>query len=316
MYDRIIYLFLKLRLIFFANIILKKYKVGNNSFFIGKRKEEYNKILIYLDNKYLAHMGDQIFFEPLLQILKKKNIKVDIAVTTGIKEYFKRLNYNIVDNPILKDYELIISRSDFYYELKNYQNVFLIKTTGLDDKVCNVISREVVNFLGLKEDYKKYRISKLENNIGINNELIKKIQNDEKNYYVIYSNYIDSGSMFSNKKNFIKLEKFCKKYNQEKNYKIIHVGTKKDKEKDNKKYDYVDIDLRGKTTVNELCQLISQNNVVGYIGMDNFVMHLFYIYMKNVNVCIRVKGSKERYQDIIKYVNPPFEVDGIRLNYI
>lgn len=316
MKDKIIYFLLKLKLVVVGNLILKKYKWGKNSFYLGKEKEKYNEILIYLDNRYLAHMGDQIFFEPLLQILKKKNIKVDIAVTDGIKEYFKRLNYNIVNNPILKDYELIISRSDFYYELKNYKNVFLVKTTGLDDKVCNVISREVINFLGLKEEYKKYKISQLESNVEINNKLIRKVFNDEKNYYVIYSNYIDSGSMFSNKKKLLKLERFCKEYNQKYNYKIIHVGTRKDKVRDKKQYDYIDVDLRGETTVTELIQLISQKNIVAYIGMDNFIMHLCFIYNKELNICIREKGSKKRYNEIKKYVNPPFEIEKVKLNNI
>lgn len=316
MRDKIIYFLLKLKIAIFGNLILQKYKWGKNSFYLGEKKEKYNRILIYLNNKYLAHMGDQIFFEPLLQILKKKNIKIDIAVTDGIKEYFKTLNYNVINDPILNDYELIISRSDFYYELKNYQNIFLIKTTGLDDKVCNVISREVVNFLNIEENYRKYKISKYENKGARVSNLIKKLIEDSETKYIIYSNYIDSGSMFSNKKNFIKLEEFCKEYSRQKKYKIIHVGTKKDKENDIKIYDYIDIDLRGKTTVEDLCYLISQENIIMYIGMDNFIMHLCFIYNKELHVCIRTKGSQKRYYEIKKYVNPPFEIKKLKINNI
>lgn len=219
MYEKLIYLFLKLRIILLANIILKKYKVGNNSFFIGEKKKIYSKILIYLDNNYLAHMGDQIFFEPLMQILKKHNVNFYICVTSGAKRYFSALNYKVVDKPIWEEYDLIVSRSDFYYELKEYESLLLVKTVSLDDKICNVISREVIKFLNIEENYRKYKISKYENKDARVSNLIKKLIEDSETKYIIYSNYIDSGSMFSNKKNFIKLEEFCKEYSRQKNIK-------------------------------------------------------------------------------------------------
>lgn len=316
MYEKLIYLFLKLRLILFASFILKKYKIGKNSFFIGKKKKKYNTILIYLNNRYLAHMGDQIFFEPLMQILKEKEINFEICITEPLSDYFKSLNYRVVQKPNWNSYDLIISRSDFYYELRNKENIFLIKTLNLEERICKTISKEAVNFLGLDIKNIDKSISRIKIPNIIENEYIKNIMNDKVNEYIIFSNYIDSGSMFSNRKNFKRLEEFCKKYKKNKKIKILHIGTKKDKINDHKVYECVDIDLRGKTTVTELMWLISNSNIKTYIGMDNFVMHIFYIYFKNVNVCIRAKGSKYRKIQILNYVNPPFEARNIDTNYI
>lgn len=316
MYEKFIYLFLKLRLILFANFTLKKYKVGKNSFFIGKKQKKYKTVLIYLDNRYLAHMGDQIFFEPLMQILKEKEINFEICITEPLKEYFKSLNYKVIQKPNWNNYDLVISRSDFYYELRDKKNIFLIKTLNLEERICKTISKEVINFLKLDVKNVDKSISKIKITNIIKNEYIKEIINDKDNEYIIFSNYIDSGSMFSNKKKLERLENFCREYQKIKKIKVLHVGTKKDKINDPKTYDYVDIDLRGKTTVAELMWLISNNNVKTYIGMDNFVMHIFYIYFKDVNVCIRSKGSKARKEQILNYINPPFEMKKMEINYI
>ncbi|MDY2801780.1 MAG: hypothetical protein SOV59_11025 [Fusobacterium mortiferum] len=316
MYEKLIYLFLKLRLILFANFRLKKYKIGRNSFFLGEKKEKYNTILIYLNNRYLAHMGDQIFFEPLMQILKEKEIDFEICITEPLKDYFKSLNYRVIQKPNWNNYDLIISRSDFYYELRNKKNIFLIKTLNLEERICKTVCKEVINFLKLDIKNIDKSISKIKIANIIKNKYIIDIINDKDNEYIVFSNYIDSGSMFSNKKNFERLEEFCKKYKKNKKVKVLHIGTKKDKINDSKIYEYVDIDLRGKTTITELMWLISNNNIKTYIGMDNFVMHIFYIYFKGVNVCIRSKGSKARKEQILNYINPPFEMKKMDINYI
>lgn len=300
---KIVYFLLKLQSYFFEKYKLNKYKISDNGYFIKNNEKKIDKILIYLDNKYLAHIGDQIFFEPLMQILKKNNLNVNISVTKPLESYFLNLGYQVDRVPNFERYDLIISRSDFFYELHKKGNIFLIKTTCLKERVCNVILNETINFLKIEQS-NEIEISKYMN-INSKNNYINKIKNDIKSKYVIFSNYIDSGSMFSNKKNNKKLEDFIKKYSKKSNIKIIHVGTENDMLNDNKKYDFVNIDLRGKTDIEDLFFLISLKNVEEYIGMDNFIMHLFFIYNKKTNICIRTKGSKKRKENIIKYVNPP-----------
>lgn len=305
---RLIYFVLKLRIHFLGKHKLKKYKISDNSYFLKKtNNNEINRMLIYLNNDFLAHMGDQIFFEPLMQFLKKNKINFDICVTKNMRGYFNSLEYINVEEPIFKNYDLIISRSDFYYDLKGKGNIFLIQTTNLKEKICNTIINEVSKFLK-KELVNNLKISKYKN-IENDNIYLDKIKNDINNKYIIFSNYIDSGSMFYNGKNKKRLEEFCKKYCSENRLKVIHVGTKKDKERDKKSYSFVDIDLRGKTNIKNIYYLVSLENIVEYVGMDNFIMHLFFIYNKPTNICIRNKGCKKRREDIIKFVNPPFATE-------
>lgn len=312
--DRLMYTFLKLCNLIVGRVKLSKYRVSSNLFFIKNKDMNSNKILLYLNNSYFAHMGDILFFEPLLKFLNTNKINIDICVPTVMNNYFYKLGYSVKEDVVFEEYEYIISRSDFYYVLKNKGNLLLVQTTNLYDKLCYVIINEIAKFFDLPYVEKKAKISKFTNFNEINNIFIVGIEKDE-NKYIIYSNYIDSGAIFFNSRKFKLLRLKCLEL-KKKGYKIIHVGTHKDKQNDKKKYSFIDIDLRGKTTVEELFYLVNLDNVHEYVGMDNFVMHLFFIYNKKVNVCIRTKGSKNRRKEIEKFVNPPFYVNELKLKYL
>lgn len=291
---------------------LKKYKITNNLYFKGRLdNKKIKKVLIYLNDSYYAHLGDQLFFEPLLKTLKN-SYDVVISPTRPMEEYFKNLNYNVKREIDFKNYDLIITRTDFYPLLKNIENTIFLKTRDLNKKICKLFIDEVLNFLNCKIDCvnikNKPSILKEEEN----NKLIL----EEGFKYIIFSNYIDSGSIFTFNKSYKELEKFCKKRANQLGYKVIHVGSKKDKENDRNIYPFVDLDLRGETSVLDLFKIINKKNIVEYIGFDGFIMHLFFIYEKKVFVKVRNKLTKKRMEDIIKYVNPPFENDNQDITYI
>lgn len=112
------------------------------------------------------------------------------------------------------------------------------------------------------------------------------------------------------------MEDFCLSKSKELNFKIIHIGSLKDKEMDSKKYHFVTLDLRGKTTVTDLFNLVGRENVKAYIGFDGFIMHLFFINFKKTYVKIRGKINKKSKEEILKYVNPPFKNKKIEIEYI
>ncbi|HEX8462170.1 MAG TPA: hypothetical protein VF623_12100, partial [Segetibacter sp.] len=130
--------------------------------------------------------------------------------------------------------------------------------------------------------------------------------------YIVYNNYLISGSFRVNDDKFERLEEFLKEFlSQKPHYKIIHTGSKKDKEKDKRVYDFVSEDLRGKTTVTDLFDLCSLQNVEHYIGFDGFLMHLFFLQEKKAYVMSRGRWSKNERFFLENYIDPPFEVDSV-----
>tara|TARA_B110000879_G_scaffold212100_1_gene306952 strand:+ start:2108 stop:2647 length:540 start_codon:yes stop_codon:yes gene_type:complete len=135
------------------------------------------------------------------------------------------------------------------------------------------------------------------------------------NKYYIFSNYIDSGWF---RKYFVNVNALEKKavYLKNQGYKILHVGSEKDLNKDNKKYKFIDQDLRGKLSISELIQLVAKKNIIGAVTYDNFIMHLCGIYDKKTFVLFRGRFSKKNATKHIKYINPLFFNDDNDIKYL
>lgn len=142
------YLIKKIFTHFIGKKILKKNKVGNNLYFPGTPAKEVKKILIFLNNTVYAHLGDQLFFEPLVKQLKNRGFEVIISPTKAMEEYFEKLGYRVERKPDLRCFDLVITRADFFYMLKEYKNILYVETTGIDSNICNFIVKNVMGYIG------------------------------------------------------------------------------------------------------------------------------------------------------------------------
>ena len=98
--------------------------------------------------------------------------------------------------------------------------------------------------------------------------------------YILFNNYIDSSAFRINKKMLKSLDDKAKELKKKFNARIIHTGSQNDKKNDYKHYDFVDLDLRGKTTVEDIFYLLSRDNVLYNVSFDAFQMHVAFLYNK------------------------------------
>ncbi|OGC07814.1 hypothetical protein A2230_00435 [candidate division WOR-1 bacterium RIFOXYA2_FULL_36_21] len=290
----------------FINILgLKKHKVDDNLFFLGDRNliSSFKKIVLYFPDYEYMHFGDHLFFEPLVRFLKEKGFNLKVIPTSKMEFYFISAGALIGTSEDIKNADLLITRLEFFPAVKRLKNnILFIDTTSLEIKkhLCQDIVDKVAKFLSLNADGFYAKPSKLAECVG-------NIKLDDSYKYILFNNYIDSGFHRVTKRHYDKLAIFCKKFAEEKNLKVIHVGTQRDKEKDINKYDFVFLDLRGKTTPQDLFYLLSQKSVKYGVSFDSFIMHLFFIYDKKVFVLFRGRFIKKAKDYILKYVNPPFD---------
>lgn len=267
--------------------------------------EKKKKILLYFPLSQYMHLGDHLFFEPLAKNLRIKGYDVYILPCKVMEFYFKELGYKILKNDNLKKFDLIISRTEFFKSLKNEKNVLLYDyiNTSLKEKICIDIIKKV--FFILNENI--LNIDGEPTNLMVKESSIKL---DKNKKYILFNNYLDSSKWITGKKYLDKIEEKGKEL-KKLGYELIHLGTKNDLEKDKKFYDYVDIDLRGKTTIRDLFYLSSLNNVEANLGFDAFLMHLFFLNRKTNYICLRNKISLKREKITKQYLNPPFEDFGV-----
>lgn len=269
------------------------------------------KILLYFPLSEYMHLGDHLFFEPLAKSLKTRGYDVFISPSKGMEFYFKELGYTLHKESDLSGFDLIISRTEFFKILKNEKNVVLYEyiNTKLKEKICADIIKKVFMLLG--ENTKN--IDCKPSNLDVQESAIKL---SEKKVYILFNNYLDSGKWLNGEKYINSIEEKAKEL-KSMGYSLIHLGTEKDYKNDKKEYPYIELDLRGQTSIKDLFYLSSRKNIVANVGFDAFLMHLFFLNDKKNFICLRNKVTKKR-KDITKnYLNPPFrECCSEKIEYI
>lgn len=240
-------------------------------------------------------------FEPLIKVLEKCNISVEIASPKSMEFYFKHLGYSMTDGEKLDEYELIISRTEVFSELREYKNILLFEyiTNFLEKPICEEVIEKVLDFICIEDEAGN---SNPPSKIDINSNF----KLDENCSYILFSNYLDSSKIFTRRSYYKKLNEFCREKSIERNLKVIHIGSLKDKKNDSNAYDFVNMDLRGKTEIKDLFYLVSHPNVLIYIGFDTFPMHLSMIYNKICHVKLRNFLTKKRFETVRRSFIPPF----------
>jgi hypothetical protein len=282
---------------------IKKYKVFDNLYYF-KKDNKVKKILFYFPDYEFMHLGDHFFFEPAMRELKKQGFEVAVSPVKLMEFYFE--NYYIEKKESFEKYDLIITKAEFYDKFKDKlkkHNVIFIDTSYpyIKEPICLDIIKKLYFVLGIDSEEINDRPTVLETFDG-------SLELDTNYKYILFNNYVDSGFFRINQKKLNDLNKKILELKSKTGAKIIHTGSKNDKLKDNNKYNFVDIDLRGKTTVKDIFYLLSQQNVLYNVSFDAFQMHVAFLYNKKSFIKFRGRFLKKNTDFIINYVNPPFRV--------
>ena len=253
----------------------------------------------------MMHFGDHLFFEPLARHLKLHGYRLIISPIDAMKFYFQNLGYDLWNGKNPRNPDLIITKVEFIKAFNKTQNQILFidtATSKIKSPLCNDIVNKVSSFLGISNEKYNSTPSYL---YGVESNVSTLLDTDES--YIIFNNYIDSGSIRSGTSHQNSIINFIVKLKIETGYRVIHTGSKKDKENDLRSYDFVDIDLRGITSIADMFHLCSLINVIYNVSFDGFQMHLFFINNKKSFILFRGRFLKSNENFIKNFVNPPFE---------
>lgn len=247
-----------------------------------------------------THLGDRLFFFPLIIHLIKNGQMVSVSnqdfLTISLME---RLFGITVPTGTANAFDTVVyPRPSFLNFMGLYRKVAIVDFT--DTRARNHVSRQLIEsfcrLFSLDLDPQIMGVDSLSSNY-------KQINSQDR--YFLFSNYINSGIF---RKRFVDESKLIKQALALKNqgYKIVLVGSKSDADIDRIKYPFVDVDLRGKTTVSDMVDLVRSPNVYGAVTYDNFLMHLIGICNKKAFVLFRGRFLKKNVDHHLKYVNNTF----------
>ena len=248
-----------------------------------KKIEDYKNIIFVFDYPKYVHLGDQLFFKPLISRLKSVNSNIFVLTTASMEFIFNEYAKNN-----LEDYSdsLFISRDDLLPHLRNRFNdldYFLYNTMSLN--INEPISNHILNKFC---DYYKLSSTELEiSNVDyLDFDLVNK---DKFNLLpvaniVILNNYTDSGKFRLSAKRRRQLLENIKSNKLQDDF-VVHLGSQKDKDTDKNNYSgMVDLDLRGKASIEDLFFILSLGNIKTVYCHDTFIMHIANIY--NQKICL------------------------------
>ena len=301
------YLFSKI-----SNIIsiffIKKRTLSNGIYLIGKsNKAKDSKIIFDLSDPDFIHIGDTFFFEPILRLFSENFSKVYVMPNKNMEFYFKDLGYNLIS----KNYDnndFIISHTHLISKVRGFDGIVI------DTAQKNIPKRLIDNINFFLTDY--FNFSKKVSSIPlipISNSLLYKSLKIEGEV-IIFSNYINSGISLTFAKKRKKLISFLNEYTKNKTATVLHLGTAKDKLSDNFNSKKINnyIDLRGVTDIKDVFGLFQKFKIT-YIGFDNFLMHLGFIYECKLFVKSRGRLVKGGNKFLMEKINPPFNS---KLNFV
>lgn len=253
-------------------------------------------IFFELDSDEYMHLGDHLFFLPLIKSFIDSGYEVDVRTTKAMHDLFKMLNLNVVEAPKpLEAYDLIISRFELIQRLKNYKSLLLDVSKNLTQPICDQMLAEFGKYFKLKAYIKPDFM------IFYNKDILKKFNLPTDKKLVFFNLYCDASSYLITQAKKNQLINFVKEYANNPNYAVVFVGGKSDKEKDKNLYDFNFIDLRGKTTVIDIFALVGASSVEYYIGFDAFIMHVFSLLNKRSFVVFRGRLTKQQDNMLRKY---------------
>jgi hypothetical protein len=308
------YLLHKLQLIALIQLQLRRFKCAPGLYDLTGGRQGVRSVGLDLCGPSYAHLGDQLFFQPLLRYLENCGLQVGVAPTKPMREYFAVQGHQLIEPEQLADCDLVITPVwallDQPTERRFSRCLYVDATdTTIDIPLCGHLVREIGVRLGLPP-------SGMDDTPAVWADAPSSLALEPGVSYALFNNYVDSGH-FRKSRHGLDLMRVQLARLKAEGQRIIHVGSARDRHKDSEHYSGVDWDLRGKTSVADLFYLAAHPQVGDIVAYDNFIMHLGLLHGKRCH--IRIRSHTARMAAYLCHcVNPPFDDPAIRngINYL
>lgn len=251
-------------------------------------------ILFYFNDDEYMHLGDHLFFIPLIKTFVDNGYNVKIVPTKAMRPLFRELSLPVIERELnFTNYDLIVTRVEMISQFSKYKTILVDVSKDLTQPICDQLISDFSNFFNLNSrpiiEYTQFKDSRILTRLGLPH--YKKI--------IIINYFCNASAFMINQAKVNCLADLAAKYAADPEYLLVLVGAADDQSSDD--FDVPYIDLRGKTTVLDMFSLVNCENVAFYIGFDAFVMHIFSLLHKPSYVVFRGRLLKRQHDMLMKY---------------
>lgn len=299
-------LFKKIFIMIHARLKLSKLLIDDGIYYRSNLKTDTRRVLFYFPFYEFMHYGDHLFFEPLINFLVKSGYTVDVCPIAGMIFYFEDIGYRVVKKTDVSfdNYDLVISRVEFFNILKGVENLIMFKivypnikrplSQDMVDKTAKILKIKSIDMM----PYSQLNTDKYKNNS------LEKLQLNLLKKFIVFNPYTDSGSYSVTANDLEKLMSFAIGYADDHDCQIILTGSEHDMKNDKVFYPDNFVDIRSITNISDLFVLIENDLIIAYVGFDGFLMHLANMYNKPSFVYVRRSTMIQRGKDVYKMLVP------------
>lgn len=274
-----------------------------------------DKVVFILDDPLYVHLGDQMFCAPAIIALQNAGIKVKTLLTGDIPEFWKinnvdssKFDETCFDNAYYFTYmPMLFSRM----LRKKPGFAIAFNAPGIKKRVSVHLCHEVCRIFDVAID--KVPTLKLPKNMDP--QLKQQFVDLGDNVWLLGDQLVSGFYRWSTKKRKVLWQKAREL--TDKGGKIVYLKGENDKNLPLLMPGVVALDLRGKTSPDDIFGAMQLPNVKGVISFDNFLMHVCLLCDKKAYVLFRGRYSRKQREHCYKKVNIAFEeVDPDKIEYL
>ncbi len=254
---------------------------------------DYDAIVFAFDDP-MIHIGDQLFFLPLIFKLAHHGYPVEVQASkamSGIYPFTKpregKRRLYVSRLPVLPS---IFKRAgygaDFFVidgqtEIRDPLGLFKLRV------FCEHFSLTDIN-LDLNEQERQQ--------LALPVPLSPRFEKLRHEKVIIFSNYAHSGKLWRQAETYVRVVEDARQYKRDVGGFVVHVGTASDRDGDPASYgDWVDLDLRGQTSVSELFGIFCHVPIDMVFTFDSGPLHLSRMYRRPVRTYWATRATYEQY---------------------
>ena len=289
-------------------------KIASGIIWINAGKVQ-KKLIFYLHDPLCIHLGDQLFWAPTVIALHSAGLPVQVTDSGTLSEFWKCNGIELVKSELVDfDHSLCFSYLSVFFSrgLSKHQVIAVDFTDPkISDRVASYLCSEVCDFLEVDLNVvPRLKLPPLQNY-----ELLQQIKALGDSVWLFNDLLVSGFYRWTEKKRRRIWEKAREL--KESGGQIVYLKGANESQLPYLCPDAVTLDLRGKTTPDEVMGLLQLSNVKGTISFDNFLMHSALLCGKKAYVMFRGRFSGKQKKHCYQKVNTAFnEIDAENIHYL
>lgn len=256
-----------------------------------------------ISNARHVHVGDQLFYEPVMRAFRDREVKIVVAPIPAAREYFREAGYHVVEPEVVLDQELRISSIwMFGYMPRDTRRERFLYLNPIDHHITGPVAEFLAEHAlrAVRLDAEDARIDGRPYLVQPGPTPLDSLPGK----WIVFNDTVSSG-WFRVLPGDRRAVARAADEMRRRGFRIVRVGTEAERVDRPELVGVEDLDLRGRTSVMDLFRLLRSPKVAGTVSFDHVVAHMGMACGKPAIIRLR-RMSRPHAEFMKRFLIPPF----------